>query len=485
MKRIRYLVLSVVTVVCCSAWGQATLAERVCWIDNDLSTLTSIGSSVATVDVTSLAAGPHTLTMQVKDSEGRWSVPVTKIFVKPHATQKATAIVERQYWIDNDPTGRDALGESVATVDVASLPLGMHSLTMRVRDDGGMWSVPVTKFFVVTRAKVKATEIVVRKFWIDNDAATRTDLAPSVAAVDISALAVGMHSLTMHVQDNAGVWSLPVTKFFVKSAEALEAVSIKRCMYWFDGDAENFRLTEPAGASGVVDVDVSGLAAGEHTIYWRVGDSKGAWSQKVFSSLFRYAVPASGIGTFSAAQNMLLPPGLAAHLCTYFKPHQSLIHVDELEGSVVPAETGVLMTGEADKAYTLLPTEESAPAVESNALVAVMESRHVAQTEGEYTNFMLKSGRFIKIADAAETSKMPANRAYLQVLSSLISAQTAANGITLVWGDQPTGIDATETGNSKSVNSGYHDLQGRYLGTQRPTQKGIYIVNGRKVVIGQ
>ena len=478
MKRLRYLVLVFVTVVCCSAWGQATMAERVCWIDNDPSTLTSIGSSVATVDVTSLAAGPHTLTMQVKDSEGRWSVPVTKIFVKPHATQKAAAIAERQYWIDNDPSGRNALGESVATVDIASLPLGMHSLTMRVRDDGGMWSVPVTKFFVVKRAKVKATEIVVRKFWIDNDAATRTDLDPSVAAVDISSLSVGMHSLTMHVQDNAGVWSLPVTKFFIKPADAGDELKIVRYMYWFDDDAEHAQVTEPATSQGIVDVDVSALATGEHTIYWRVGDSRGVFSQEVGSSLFRYTVPASGYGTFSAADNMAMGDGLKVYYATYLKETNKglAIKVADSDSRVVPAQTGVLLAGEAGATYTMVPTSEDGTASEDNKLVAVVESAHVNATDGEYTNFMLQGGKFVRILDEDESVKMPAHRAYLPLPTGDTSN---AHAVMIVWDDDTTtGLDGI--GENRNADGTIYNLQGQKV---TAPARGIYIINGKKVVV--
>ena len=478
MKRLRYLVLVAATFVCYSAWGQSTLAESVCWIDNNPGTLTSIGSSVASVDVTGLAPGPHTLTLQVKDSEGRWSVPVTKLFIKPHATQKATTIAERQYWIDNDPAGRDALGESVATVDISALPIGMHSLTMRVRDDGGMWSVPVTKFFVVKRAKVKATEIVVRKFWIDNDAETRTDLDPSVATVDISALSVGMHSLTMHVQDNAGVWSLPVTKFFIKPADAGTELGIVRYLYWFDDDVEHAQVVEPAGPQGIVDVDVSALAAGEHTIYWRVGDSRGVFSREVGSCLFRYTVPASGYGTFSAADNMAMGDGLQAYYATYLKETNKglAIKVAGSDSRVVPAETGVLLAGAAGATYTMVPTAEDGTANDDNKLVAVVESRHVNAVDGEFTNFMLQGGKFIKILDENGTVKMPAHRAYLPLPTE---DTAAAHAVTLIWGDDTaTGLDGIRE--NRSGDGTVYNLQGQKV--ENPS-RGIYIINGKKVVV--
>ena len=73
MRHIRFLLMTMAVVVVNGAAGQPSLTERVGWFDNDVSTLTDIGPSVAVIDVSGLAAGMHSLTMQVKDSQGKWS----------------------------------------------------------------------------------------------------------------------------------------------------------------------------------------------------------------------------------------------------------------------------------------------------------------------------------------------------------------------------------------------------------------------------
>ena len=416
MRHIRFLLMTMAVVAVNGAAGQPSLTERVGWFDNDVSTLTNIGPSVAGIDVSGLAAGMHSLTMQVKDSQGKWSVPVTK-------------------------------------------------------------------FFVVKPAKVDATDIVTRKYWIDNDVDNRTDLQPSVASVDISALPVGLHSLTMHVQDNAGKWSLPVTKFFIMTDYSQNDNDIARCMYWFDDDVQNARVVEPAEASGIVDVEVTGLDAGKHILYWRVGDFKGVWSEHVYSGLFNYVVPSSGLGTFSADMSLALPEGLDAYYTSselnYANGGRLFVKVRPLDTKVIPAQTGVVLNGTGGDTFILVQTDEQADLYEDNTLVPVVEPTHVEPVEGDFTNFMLKSGKFIRIAEANPTSTMPANRAYLQLPTDALNMEAAANGIYILWdSSETTGIgDNPFQSSSDNV---YYDLQGRRVVSPK---QGVYITRGKKVVV--
>ena len=151
---------------------------------------------------------------------------------------------------------------------------------------------------------------------------------------------------------------------------------------------------------------------------------------------FIYTVPVSGLGTFSADVNIIVPKGLTAYYCTTLKTYKdgSLgIKVSKLNGGIIPANTGVLFEGTGGQSYPLISTNVEAAASAENSLVAVVESEHIAATEGDYTNFMMKGGKFIKIAD--DNASMPANRAYLPLLTSAISGSNAKE-IMLYWDDE-------------------------------------------------
>ena len=196
---------------------------------------------------------------------------------------------------------------------------------------------------------------------------------------------------------------------------------------------------------------------------------------------YTVTIPASGIGTFSASENVTIPAGLTAHYCTTYDSDASTISVTAISDGVIPAETGVLLRGTAGETYMLTATAVGGSPINNNALVAVTAPTHVEPTDGEYTNFMLKSGQFIRIAASASTSKMGANKAYLQIPTAMISN---GNPVKLMWPeDEVTGIGEmkNERVNSEELSGAWYDLSGRKVNNHQ-LSKGIYIVNGKKVL---
>ena len=214
------------------------------------------------------------------------------------ASGQENNIVEREYWIDQQIDAKQNLAASPAEIDISGLAVGLHSLTMRVKDNNGLWSSPVTKYFIKTVESSAATQIVAREYWIDGKMAQRQPLAASVATVDITDLAVGLHSLSVRVKDDKGLWSSPLTKFFFVS-DLSSAPTITRCRYWIDDDEENAVIGSLSDNIGVYEIDVNALALGEHTLSWMVGDSRGVWS-KVYTEDFTLA-EVGAVGTDTPA----------------------------------------------------------------------------------------------------------------------------------------------------------------------------------------
>ncbi|MCR4663872.1 MAG: hypothetical protein K5660_00720 [Paludibacteraceae bacterium] len=183
-------------------------------------------------------------------------------------------IVAQECWLDDDYAARQTPS---ATVDISGLSVGLHSYSIRVMDSEGLWSPVVTKFFVIPSPVPPATGVTTCEYWLDGDGAARAAIGSSPAQIDISGLAVGLHTFSIRVQDDNGVWSSPVTRFFIK--EDMEFATIARYMYWFDDDEANRVTGELTASGGVLPVTLpTTLAVGTHTLSWCVGDSKGAWS---------------------------------------------------------------------------------------------------------------------------------------------------------------------------------------------------------------
>ena len=198
---------------------------------------------------------------------------------------------------------------------------------------------------------------------------------------------------------------------------------------------------------------------------------------EIFANKISYKVPSSGIGTFSTSVPVVLPEGLEAYVCKTYDSGKSTISTQKVEGTI-PANTGVLMKGIGGETYTLVASSQTPEAIEGNALIAVVEATHVDQTNGEYTNFMMKGGKFIKIAASSNPDeKMPANRAYLQLPTASIANSL---NIEIDWKEE-TGIRLTPNPSLLREGNIYYTLDGRKL-NGIPAKGGVYINNGKKIV---
>ena len=97
-----------------------------------------------------------------------------------------------------------------------------------------------------------------------------------------------------------------------------------------------------------------------------------------------------------------------------------------------------------------------------------------ASTEGQ-TNYAFNGKAFVFVKNAIEVGP---NKAWLSVSTGEPSAR-----ITLVFDDETTGVSEKGIVNSeKFATATWYDLNGRKL-DKMPTKKGVYIMNGRKVVV--
>lgn len=295
------------------------------------------------------------------------------------------SISEKEYWIDQQIDERQSLGLSPTEVDISQLSTGVHAVTVRVKDNNNLWSAPVTKHFVITPPSSKATTISEREYWFDGHIGERKSLDNSVATIDIPDLSMGVHSITLRVKDNHDLWSSVVTQYFLVPQKTTER-NIVRYMYWIDDDIDNMVIAEVVGSNRIINVEVGGLSEGKHTIYWRVGDSNGTWSQQVNNRLFNYVLPPTGVGALSSDIQLALHDDLQAGYCTEYDAANERIQVEEL--TTIPANTGVLLRGKGYEKVTLLETEGEEN-TDDNQLIAsvgktLLTSSETIEAEGKF-----------------------------------------------------------------------------------------------------
>ena len=192
-----------------------------------------------------------------------------------------------------------------------------------------------------------------------------------------------------------------------------------------------------------------------------------------------------GESTFASGQNYAtfyntdqaynVPEGLKAYI---------IKNVDEEKGEIVTEETSVLppntplllyrtsTSGSANYVFTKASGVEPA-----NTVLLYTTTEKTAEETSKL--YVLYNGQFVKVTAG---TKILANHCYLNLANS-----AGTRGFyNIGGGDGSTGIyaapifeeDATETGNSK----GWYDLQGRKL-QSKPTKAGLYIFNGKKIVL--
>lgn len=157
-----------------------------------------------------------------------------------------------------------------------------------------------------------------------------------------------------------------------------------------------------------------------------------------------------------------------------FSAATSKAYIAKVEGNVVkmtavtkvPAGKGIIVKGEAESIPTY--TGSDFDDFTDNELVGVLENTTVTANTVSVLSEVDGVEGFYKFAGTT----IPAGKAYLNAVA------TAARGFSLVFDDgETTGITSTAMQPSTEP---YYDLQGRRVA--QPT-RGLYIVNGKKVVI--
>lgn len=186
----------------------------------------------------------------------------------------------------------------------------------------------------------------------------------------------------------------------------------------------------------------------------------------------KYTIPSSGLGTYCSAQKLDFTGLDAAAYIITSNPDGSTIMATKVDG-VVPANTGIIVKGEGGAEINIAVSTGTLADVAGNKLVGVTEATEIIYNSAN-SYYIMNGGEFKPVKKDGTIS---ANRAYL-FLEGVSSA--SARSLSIDFSDgETTGISEMERMRN-GENEKFFDLQGRRVA--QPT-KGLYIVNGRKVVI--
>ena len=148
--------------------------------------------------------------------------------------------------------------------------------------------------------------------------------------------------------------------------------------------------------------------------------------------------------------------------------------------TVAPANTPLLVYNKSQTetlTFLLRPTTDKTPdnVTAATQFVGTLEATTIPASATGADNYALNGYAFVWVKNAIEVG---ANKCWLHIASQPAAARAMTRSI--VGGNGTTGIDAIE--NVTIDNEGWYDLQGRKL-QAKPNRGGIYIHNGKKVVI--
>ena len=297
----------------CSVQAQQINGYRY-WFDDNVAgaVTTSVGATAelnlaANWPTGAMEPGYHRVSIQMRDTNGDWSVPRTQYF-----TRGNHAINGYRFWLNDDVAtlttatiGPNALVDLNGLIDPGTLTKDYNTITIQFRDADGEWGVPTTSVFVKNAGLVNGYE-----YWIDDEIADLTSgsIGPS-GVVDLIAdlptgVPAGNHTFTIRFSGANGTWSVPLTTAFSSNVSVAELPGLTDMLLFpnpvtdqlglrLNSDAARTLKLEVLDLSGALvsdlstwsvsgtthrNWDISALASGSYLL--RVTGEHGAWTTR-------------------------------------------------------------------------------------------------------------------------------------------------------------------------------------------------------------
>ena len=433
------------------------------------------------IDMTSLSPGLHNISVRVLDDNGNVSPVIVKYFLIPQAgsTQENT-LAKYEYWIDREfdkrINGSFAEGGVLdIDIDMTSLSPGLHNISVRALDDNGNVSPVIVKHFLIPQAgSLKENGLTTYRYWFDRNLENMVEGTIGEGGLididlDVSNLVPGIHRINYQVQDEQGNYSATMVKYF----EILEGVDnegntivpqIVAYEYWFKDNPRKRVEVEPTSVLTIDDTELLLEGVEPETVLpdyvFDVTTKNVVYTQDINFGLQVF----NNLGTGSAAVTQTIE-GYQTIVDTRM---QTLVH--EI-ASTLAAPTGSKVQGyqfncsKGDRLYWFMDLAEGTTVDFYDANGEKIDAAAIdVETVGD------KQARTITTTTTA---------VYALVYGA--TADEGQNTIRVV-SEETTGIKGVRIDDTSDGNDVWYTLGGQRLST-KPLRKGVYIRNGRKVMV--
>lgn len=205
-----------------------------------------------------------------------------------------------------------------------------------------------------------------------------------------------------------------------------------------------------------------------------------------YSGVGSFKITEAGYGTYYSSKAYTMPEGVKGYTITGNEGTSLVMNEAYAAGAVVPAKTALVVEGAANKYYTLV-AESTELTPDKNKLhgsdeaeTTYVDGTNVKYYKLSYNNEGNNLGFYWGSENGAAFTN-GAHKAYLALDSETLFSQSRGFSLADLAHGVTTGINTTVK--SATQSNFIYDLNGRRINSLNGAAKGVYIMNGQKVLV--
>lgn len=205
-----------------------------------------------------------------------------------------------------------------------------------------------------------------------------------------------------------------------------------------------------------------------------------------YAGVGSFKITEAGYGTYYSSKAYIMPKGVKGYTITGNEGTSLVMNEAYAAGDVVPAKTALVVEGAANKYYTLVvASTELTPADNKLHGSDKAETTYVDGTDVKYYKLSYNNeGNNLGFYWGSENGAAftnGAHKAYLALDSETLLSQSRGFSLADLAHGVTTGINTTVK--SATQSNFIYDLNGRRINSLNGAAKGVYIMNGQKVLV--
>lgn len=206
----------------------------------------------------------------------------------------------------------------------------------------------------------------------------------------------------------------------------------------------------------------------------------------IYSGVGSFKITEAGYGTYYSSKAYTMPKGVKGYTITGNEGTSLVMNEAYAAGDVVPAKTALVVEGAANKYYTLVAAStELTPANNKlhgsdKAEMTYVDGTNVKYYKLSYNNEGNNLGFYWGSENGAAFTN-GAHKAYLALDSETLLSQSRGFSLADLAHGVTTSINTTVK--SATQSTFIYDLNGRRINSLNGAAKGVYIMNGQKVLV--